>query len=242
MLKQKIFTFMTLISILITSNLYAEDKIKILYHERPPYVVTDSNGVVSGITANVVNKAFQNAKIAHFWQKIPSKRQIMILKKNKGKNCLVGWFKNSNREKFAKFTKSIHQDESIVGLSLFSNTKINSGQTIEKVFQNKDLTLLIKSGYSYGLFIDNLIKKYNPNHDEVTVENINMLRMINLARVDYFFTTKEEMKSLIKSAGYSLHDYKFIEFSNMPLGNKRYILCNLKVEDETMDKLNAWIP
>jgi len=196
---------------------------------------------VTGLTADVARNAFQNAGIAHYWVKTPSKRQMKILKENKGKDCLVGWFKNAERKKFAKYTKSIYQNKPMIGLALFSNTNIDGGKSVENVLQNQNLLLLTKSGYSYGKYLDNAIEKFKPNSYTVTVENINMLMMLNFARADYFFTTEEEMKGLITSAGFSLGDYKTIHFSNMPLGNKRYILCSKNVKDKTIEKLNEWI-
>jgi len=242
-LKSTKISFLTFLSILLIINTYvfSDDRIRIHYNERPPYLITVSTGLVTGLTADVARIAFQNAGIAHHWIKTPSKRQMKILKQNKGKDCLVGWFKNRERETFAKYTKVIYQNKPMIGLSLFSNTNIDSGESIETILENKDLVLLRKSGYSYGSYLDNAIEKYKPNSYTVTVENINMLMMLNFARADYFFTTEEEMKGLISSAGFSLGDYKTIRFQNMPKGNKRYILCSKKVKDRTIKKLNDWI-
>jgi len=236
-----LFKLFILLLILTSTYMSAEERIRIHYNERPPYLMTVTSGLVMGLTADVARNAFQNAGIPHYWMKTPSKRQMKILRENKGKDCLVGWFKNDEREKFAKYTKAIYQNKPTIGLALFSNTDIESGYSIEKVLENKDLVLLKKSGYSYGKYIDSAIEKYKPNSYTVTVENINMLMMLNFDRADYFFTTEEEMQGLIKSAGFSLGDYKTIRFKNMPKGNKRYILCSKKVRNRTIEKLNKWI-
>ena len=166
---------------------------------------------------------------------------MWILKKDTGKDCLVGWFKNKEREQFARFTKPIYQNKPMIGLALFSNTKFDSENKVIDTLSNHSLTLLIKSGYSYGSFIDKLIEKLKPKVEVVTVENINMLRLLNIERADFFFTTEEEAEGMIESAGFKRSDYQYIRFSDMPPGNKRYILCSMQVKQETIDKLNQWI-
>lgn len=219
----------------------AQEQIRIHYNERPPYLISVSKGVVTGLTATPASLAFQKAGIPHYWQKTPSKRQIHILEANKGKDCLVGWYKNSTREMFAKYTKPIYRDKPTIGLALFSNTDIENEKALFSVLQDRNLTLLIKSGYSYGKYIDALIKSEKPTQVKVTVENKNMIRMLYRGRGDYIFMAEEEAEGLIESTEYSKGDFKFIRFSDMPPGGERYILCSMKVEDQVIEKLNRWI-
>ena len=69
---------------LMSSKVFADERIRIHYNERPPYLVTVSAGLVSGLTADVARNAFQNAGIAHYWVKTPSTRQMKILKELNG--------------------------------------------------------------------------------------------------------------------------------------------------------------
>jgi len=219
----------------------ADEPIRILYNECPPYLLTVFPGVVTGLTATPTSLAFQQSGIPHIWEKIPSIRQMAILQKNKGKDCLVGWFKNSAREKFSKYTKPIYRDKPAIGLALFSNINIESGLSLKEILQNKKIKLLIKKGYSYGKHIDDLIRETNPSLVAVSVENLNMVHMLKVERADYIFMAEEEANGLIRKANFSVDDFKFIRFSDMPAGNKRYILCSLSVEDIVIEKLNTWI-
>jgi polar amino acid transport system substrate-binding protein len=203
--------------------------------------MTASDGSVIGLTANPANTAFEKAKVSYMWQRTPSKRQMLILQSNDGRDCLVGWFKNPEREKFAKFTNAIYQDKPTIALALANNNQIKSGVTVESVLGNKELLLLVKDGYSYGDFVDDLITKINQNYKAVTTENIEMFKMLQLGRVDYFFIAEEEAEYLIHENGVSRDEVYFVRFNNMPPGNKRYILCSQNVEDEVISKLNAAI-
>jgi uncharacterized protein (TIGR02285 family) len=214
--------------------------INLHYNERPPYLIGDGDRV-HGLTADPANQAFSEANIPFKWQNTPSNRQLEILQNNKGRDCLVGWFKNPEREKFAKYTLPIYQDKPQIALAKADNDKIKTFTTIEKVLQNPALVLLVKEGYSYGAFIDSKIAILKPAIITTTVENSGMLEMLYRRRSDYFFIAPEEAASLIETVGYKPQDFKIIQFSDMVSGEKRYILCSYKVEDAVIEKLNIAI-
>ncbi|MBW2204389.1 MAG: transporter substrate-binding domain-containing protein [Deltaproteobacteria bacterium] len=214
--------------------------ITVRYHERVPYIQTTPNGV-EGLTGTLVALSFKKAGIPFIWKKTPSKRQIKVLKDNSGCDCLVGWFKNPDREKFAKYTHHIYQDKPQIALARFDNGKLQNGIGVDSVLSNPGLKLLVKDGYSYGSYLDARIAEHKPAIDRSTTENINMLKKIHFKRGDYFFISPEEADGLIESSGLPKEDFKYITFSDMPEGEKRYIMCSQKVEDEVIEKLNAAI-
>ena len=225
----------------ITFSSAAEEMLRVHYNERPPYLETVAPGIAVGLTATPATRAFQNTGIPHLWVKTPSKRQMEILKQNRGKDCLVGWFKKPEREVFAKYTRAIYQDKPTIAIALANNRKTNSLKSIKNFFANQNLKLLVKSGYSYGKFIDSRIDTLNPKRQTVTTENANMLQMIMAARADYMFASEEEADGMIETVGLSKNDFKYIRFTDTPAGNKRYILCSMKVENRIIEKLNTWI-
>jgi polar amino acid transport system substrate-binding protein len=218
----------------------AENVITMHYHERAPYYVTGPYGVY-GLCADPAKLVLMKAGIPFRWQKTPAKRQLNIIKSNKMRECLLGWFKTPKREKFAKYTQHIYQDKPSIALARADNKQIISGRPLEETFSNPNLILLRKDSYSYGQFVDEKIAELNPKHEITADENIGMLRMIHSKRADYFFVAEEEAEELIVSSGLPKSDFKYVRFSNMPKGNKRYILFSKKVEDEVIEKINAAI-
>ena len=77
-----------------------EAPITLHYNERPPYLVTTEDGV-GGLTGAPTTQVFAASGIPYNWEQTPSKRQIYLLQQNEGRDCLVGWFKNAEREGFA---------------------------------------------------------------------------------------------------------------------------------------------
>lgn len=112
---------------------------------------------------------------------------------------------------------------------------------VKQCLADPGLILVLKDGYSYGSFLDEKIAEYCPNCLKVTVENLSMLEMIYKKRVDYFFIAPEEADGLISSSGLAKEEFKYIHFSDMPMGEKRYILCSQQVEDEVIEKLKVAI-
>lgn len=223
-----------------TAEPAAYDLITLHYNERPPYLVTTENGI-SGLTGDQATIVFERSKIPFRWQQTPSKRQIYILQQNRGRDCLVGWFKTMDRETFARYTLPIYQDKPQIALARSDNAAIPAETTVEILFTNPQLKLLVKDGYSYGDFLDSKIKQYDPVRTETTVENREMLKMVYTRRADYFLIAPEEANGLIESTGFDLQDFKFIHFSDIPYGENRYILCSMQVEEAVIEQLNAAI-
>lgn len=210
------------------------------YNERPPYLITTENGV-GGLTGEPATLVFKMSHIPYRWQQTPSKRQIYLLEQNRGRDCTVGWFKNIEREKFAKYTLPIYQDMPQIALARADNDNMPLETTVDDIFSDPRLNLLVKDGYSYGDYIDGKIEEYNPIRTVTTVENSEMLRMVYAKRADYFFIAPEEANGLITASDFDLQDFKFVHFRDIPSGELRYILCSKQVEDSIIDRLNAAI-
>jgi hypothetical protein len=163
------------------------------------------------------------------------------LKANRGRDCLLGWFKNPERETFARYSIHIYEDKPTIALALAGNGKILADRPLADTLLSADLTLLRKKGYSYGRYIDALISKLLPRQDMTDAENVGMLKMIHSRRADYFFISEEEAHGLTTTSGLPQDDFKFVRFTDMPTGNKRYLLFSKKVAVEEVARIDAAI-
>ena len=213
----------------------------ILYNQRPPYLIGDKEGNVSGLTASVADFAFRKAGIPFRWLEIPSQRQLMLLRDNKDNIAAVGWFKNSSREAFCKFSIPLYKDKKIVLLAKAGNQKVTQHKSLESLFLDKELTLLVKDGYSYGKTLDEKIKHSSIVKIATTVENYLMIKIIDSNRADCMFIAPEEANYVIKYVGLNIDDFQQITFENMPDGEFRYILFSKRVDDKTISIINKYI-
>ena len=217
----------------------AQNPIQLYYYERAPYAVADKQGDVSGLVATPAAKAFKQASIPFRWKKMPFKRQLATIKHNKKKACGIGWFKNPEREAFARFTYEIYQDKPAITISRKGNQILAQHSNLKALLSDKNVKLLVKDGFSYGTYIDGLIEKYKPETVVVVAStNVQMLRMILAGRADYYFSSEEEAEHIIRSAGYEVSQFQLQHYDDMPAGNRRYITCSQQVEPEIIDSLN----
>lgn len=216
------------------------DLITIHYHERRPYYMS-YQGDIQGLVANPVNLIFEKTDIDFQWVKTPAKRQLDIIRANNSATCAAGWFKNSERETFAKFTLPLYQDKPFVGVARADNSLLKDLEILDDVFRESRLRLLLKSGYSYGDFIDKKIQEFNPWQVKTTGDNPALLQMLIDHRADYFFMTEEEAYDLLLLGGLSQGVFKIVRFKDMPKGNLRYLICSNKIPDHVMKSINAAI-
>lgn len=216
------------------------DIITLHYHERPPYTFTTDEGV-KGLLIEPVEEAFRKSGIPYVWSKTPSNRQLKIIQDNRGRDGILGWFRNSEREEFGQFSYFIYQDSPYIAICRADNAKIGESVSIEGLLSDDDLVLAVKSGYSYGFFLDDQIKRFDTATDTVTTENLQILQKIHLGRGDYFFIAPEEADILIEESGLPRSDFRYVTFSEMPYGEKRYIIFSLKVEPEEVKRISEEI-
>ena len=218
-----------------------EGPIIVHYHERRPYYYFEDDYEIIGLCVDPVNLIFTQAGIDMVWQQTPAKRQLELIKANTKCECAAGWFKTDARQKYGLYTLPIYQDSSTIALAREDEELIVSGQALHVTMKNRQLRLLRKDGYSYGQFIDGHIASCNPRQVITRVGNMSMLKMVYTHRADYFFITVQEAEDLISHSGLPAGKFKLIRFSDMPEGNKRYLICSQKVGDAVIAQLNQAI-
>lgn len=228
------------VCLLLAGPLHAEEPIDLYYNERPPYLVSALDGSVSGLTATPAAEAFRDAGIAFQWIRLPTNRQLALLKDNHRPACAVGWFRNAERERFAKFTKPIYQDKPTVGMAS-GDLAIPDKLSLTELLSRHDVRVLVKDGYSYGPYIDNLLAAHRGNVVVTPLDNIDMARMISARRADFMFVAEEEASSLLQMAGLNPLNFKVLRFTDMPMGEYRHIMCDKLVPDEVIQRLSAAI-
>jgi hypothetical protein len=219
----------------------AQEEIAVYYNERPPYLVSEADGSVSGLTGTPAARAFHAAGVPFKWVLMPTNRQKQALMDTQLPGCAVGWFKNAERERFAKYTKPIYQDRPTVGLATTGNA-IPERTPLTMVLANPQLRILVKDGYSYGPYIDQLLVGKRSGLVVTTMENVEMMRMIARGLADMMFAAEEEAAALLQQAGPSPQSFRILHFTDVPQGERRYIMCNKAVPNHVIQRLNAAIP
>jgi len=211
------------------------------YIQRPPYIARSSGGL-SGLTGLPSAMAFKNANVPFELKETPFARQLLIIERNSGRDCMIGMFKKPDREQFAKFSKPVYQDKPQIILTAAPNAERFAGMnSLVDLFNARDLVLLVRYGFSYGLTLDAMINQYQPTQSVTTDENLLMLKTIKLRKDAYMFLAPEEADAAIVAAGFGESQFKRISFADMPAGEHRHLMCSKNVPDEVISKLNSAI-
>lgn len=228
-------------SLLFLRSAHCDEPIRLHFHERPPFYIS-AKGKLAGIVGQIAHDTFDRANIEYVLLPTPAMRQLIIIKGNNDHSCGVGWFKNQERIEIAKFTRAIYKDTPTIVVTRKNHPYLKEKPTIDDLFKNKSLLLLIKNGYSYGKTLDEKIKLKQPKTREVSQNTFSMFQMLTSMRADYMFITREEYDSVVKNSQFI--DSQFFHYAptDSPPGECRYIICSRQVPDSVIEKLNQEIP
>jgi uncharacterized protein (TIGR02285 family) len=218
----------------------ADRELTLYYHERPPYSSKQADGSVRGVLADIAGMTMKAAGIAYRWEALPSARQLAVIKRDEGPACALGWFKRPDREAFAKFTRAIYRDLPTIVVARSGDPRFSGMPTLDALFQDKNLLLLTKTGYSYGAEIDAKLAADTPNLRRDPSDNRAMLVMISRKRVDYMIMAEEEAQDLLTDPGLG-KAVAIYHLGDAPPGEYRYLMCSRSVPDDMIARINQAI-
>lgn len=212
----------------------------LLWNSRPPYMVRVEDSIV-GLTASVVIEALESTGIPYEVREVPSNRQIADVQANRQPLAALGWFKNPERETYARFSVPLYRDNPFVVIYRRDNAAMADKKNLDELFADRNLDLVVKNGYSYGAYVDAKIRDLDPSRIVISSESIGMIKMINAGRGDYLFMAPEETAVLIAAAGLDPAVFSTGFLSDVPSGEKRYLMYSKMVSEEIIAKVDEGI-
>lgn len=210
------------------------------YHERPPYMSTDANGTLHGLVASPAIQALTSIGIELNQQKTPAARQLNELSHSDSPQCALGWFRNPERESRYRYSLPLYQDQALIGITQRSQVQLQPVAQLRTTMQHPTLTALVKQGYSYGPYIDDLISR-SSQVSQVTGENNTMLTMIAAGRADYMLLAPEEYTGLLQQNPHQREQFNAIEFTDLERGETRHLVCNQATPEAWLQGVDEWI-
>lgn len=218
----------------------AEELLRLLYHERPPYQSLVANEV-RGITADPATAALRSAGVPFVWVEVPAARQVATIQSGRDLSCLVGWYKTPERVRYARFTRQIYKARPTAALGRADDARLARITGIDALLSDPNLLLLVKSAYSYGDFLDDKIAQLKPRKYETTVENNLMFLQIARRRGDYMFVAAEEGELALRTMPEAA-DLAMYPIPDMPEASPRHIMCSMAVPQSLIERIDAVIP
>ncbi|MBI4804500.1 MAG: transporter substrate-binding domain-containing protein [Desulfovibrio sp.] len=225
---------------LLASATSRSEPIQFYYPARPPYNFT-LNGKPTGFLVELTQAILHDAEVEAVFVELPSPRIFSELQREDSQCCLFGALKVPEREAYGSFTLPIMEDSPLVALILAKNAALFFGKTsFRELAADKKLTLGLIRSWSYGDYVDGVIKK---EHAKVIgiPEKENQARMLASERFLYTLARETEIDDLIRLSGKSRADFVSIPLSDTSERKKRYILCGKGVPGEVIERINASI-
>ena len=82
----------------------------LIIHHRPPLYVVGKGDQIGGILGDRAKQVFAEAGVSFSWRVLSAKGSMREIQLNRKAACAVGWFKNKEREQFAKYTLPLRRD------------------------------------------------------------------------------------------------------------------------------------
>ena len=219
----------------------SDDVITVTYSERPPYMMSQADAAPSGLTATPAAQAFKAAGIPVVWRKLPTNRQLMMIKDANQRACAVGWFKVVEREPYTKYTKPIYRDKEWVVLASATLAERHDA-TLEALLRHAETRVLVKDNYSYGTELDQLLRKWRPTVAVSTATTGKMVQSISKGMVDLMFVSEEEGSYIMEHhPSEQTNNLRLLRFKDLPRGPERHIMCGKGVPDDVITRLNKAI-
>lgn len=227
-------------SVAFSSSARAE-QLTVAFVDRAGYSF-DENGTAKGFMIDIARKIASRAGLEFSFQALPQGRAIKALKDKTPDFCLLGLFKNPEREEFATFTKPIYKNKPIgVLVSSAQKAKFAKYSTLADLLSAQDLNLGMVTGFSYGKTIDDMVAKMAGKKENANVTPALLVSMLAAGHIDYMFADAEEYQALAEAAKVDVKTVELLSFKDIPEGNQRYLLCSKAVPAAIIDRLNAAI-
>jgi uncharacterized protein (TIGR02285 family) len=212
----------------------------VAWREKPPYSYTE-NGVAKGFLLDQARQIFDAAGIPARFVNEPQKRIWANFNQRMSNYCSFGWYRLPEREAIAQYTMPTHMDlPHAVLLQRSALPQASAHTTLKSLLADRDLTLGLVDGVSYGPELDALIAASGNRLMRRTVDTATMIRMVAAGRASYIFVDREDWNHM-RNKDMQLQSLVMLDFSDMPPGLKRHIVCSRDMPAETMERLNRAI-
>lgn len=210
--------------------------LQFLYFERPPYHYTD-NGTPTGFMIDPYKSLFIKNDIPVSFSSMPPSRILSVLSHSDSYACSTGWFKNNERLKIYNYSDAIIVDQPLsVVIDRKKEKEFRKKENFADLISDNSLKVGKATFFSYGIKIDELIDKNKNSLTNLSVNQSQLLSLLQKGRVDYLLMRETETNFYIKES--NLVDFEFIhiKYPDIDKSINRYTICS---EDVPISILNV---
>jgi polar amino acid transport system substrate-binding protein len=219
----------------------APEPISIIVLDRPPYYEV-REGQPAGFLLLRAKQHFEAAGLPiSDYATLPPRRILALIRQNAARICSVGWFRTAERESYARYSAPIHVDRPYIVLAHpDAAAAVRAKGSLLTLMDDPDLRLGLVDGYSYGSYLDALVRARHGATDTDSPTAAQLLKRLANGRIDFALFDREEADALMADNELA-KPLRTVFLNGMPDGQRRYLICSQRVAEAEMKALDAAI-
>jgi len=217
----------------------ADDALRILYNEHPPFMSRLGDDVV-GLAADPAGAALKAAGVAFVWEEAPAGRQLELIRRDAEPVCALARFRTPERATYAVYSRPLYVEGTRLILGRVDDSVLASINSLDELLTDTRLTLMLKRSYSLGEIIDAKVERLTVRKWDTWVEADVMFRQIAAGRADYMFIAPEEGAYVMDEIAAETRDrLALYVVAGMPPGEARMLMCSRSTPRSVIRAIDA---
>lgn len=224
----------------------AADPVVLQYMEQAPMSGTGPDGQPRGQLVDHMRRLAAAGGLQLRWEPVPLKRSLLELRQNTRAHCVLGIFRNAERERFTRFSRPIWTTDPqwLVARPEIAD-RLRRHAHARLALADPALRLLVYDGVSYGETLDQWIRERSGPTQRLPAAHDRMLDMLARGRADFAILSEAELAGARRAGLRGAAAVELVRLPGAPPPTLRYLGCSHKVSPawmEAFDRLAAQLP
>gem|GEM_PF-4885599 len=212
------------------------------FMDQPPASGVDAQGRPQGELVERMRRVEALAGLPLRWQLTPLKRSLQDLRDNREPVCVLGIYRNAEREAYVRFSRSLLAGYPQILVARSEVAPLLRQQPSGRAaLQAAELRLLVFDGVSYGEEIDAWIRERQGPTVRVVSGPLRVVEMLARDRADFAIVTPRGLEQWRQAGVRGVEALEAVVSPALPAPPPRHIGCSLQVGAERMRALDQAI-
>lgn len=238
----RFFALLILPLLMLGGSAAAKPPVALYFMEQMPTSGVDADGRPQGELVERMRRVEQLAGLRLNWQLTPLKRGLLDLRDNREPICVLGVFRSSEREAFARFSRPL-----LAGIPQALVARRDAARRLRELpharaaVLGSELRLLVFDGVSYGEELDGWIAARQGPTLRVLAGPMRVVEMLSRDRADFAIMTARGLDQWRRDGVLGAQELEVVGTLTLPPPPARHVACSLRVGEAWMRELDQAI-
>lgn len=218
------------------------DTIVLQYMEQLPMSGTGPDGQPRGQLVDYLQRLAAAGGLQLRWEPVPLKRSLLELQQNLRAQCVLGLFRNAERERYTRFSQPLWTTDPqwLVARPEIA-ARLRRHASARLALADPDLRLLTYDGVSYGETLDRWMRERRGPTQRLSASHERMLDMLARGRADFAILSEAELAGARRAGVRGAEAVELVRLPGTPPPTSRYLGCSHQVSPAWMDTFNRLV-